>query len=184
MIMFPSKAKTRLPALLLSMSVLSGPAWSAEVRELSQNEIRSVVANGQSVALQTILTSVAGAVDGELVDVRSFLAGQVYYQVTILQADGSLVMLVVDGETGSVLPSTSEAAKVVRAAAKQSDNAAVAASVDGQSKATGNNGNAGGNGNGNSGGNGNGNSGGNGNGSSGGNGNGISGGNGNGNGKN
>ena len=141
-----------LVSLLVTLSAL--PAVAAEVRELSQNEIRDIVATGQSKDLGALMAIVGQNIAGELVDVRSFEAGDIFFQMTVLLSDGSLVTVIINGRTGALLPSNSEEAKVVRAAAK----------ANGRNGGGSANSNAGGNGNGNSGGNGNGNSGGGGNG--------------------
>lgn len=157
----------RLPLVFLLCGSVAFSAGAAEIRELNQDELRSAVASGQSQDLGLLMALVAQNVQGELVDVRGFLAGDVFFQLTLLRPDGSLVTIVVNGSTGTLVSSNSTEAKVVRAAAKANGG-----NSHGQGNA-GNNRGAGGNsnGNGNSGGNGgNGNSGGGG--SSGGSGNG------------
>lgn len=150
--------KIRLALALVVLPLLSLPsAAAANVRELNQDEIRGVVGNGQSLDLARLLASVGKSVQGELVSVRTFLAGKVYYQVTVLRSDGALVMIIVDGLTGELLPVNSEQAKAIRAAAKAGKSNNAGGVGVGSNGNNGNNGNNGGNGNG-----GNGNGGGNG----------------------
>ncbi len=106
---------------------------------------------------------VSESLEGELVDVRSFMAGDIFFQLTLLRADGSLVAIIVDGTTGALMPANSEQAKSIRIAAKANNaNSGANAHANPNSNAggngnSGNNGNAGGNGGGNGNGNGNGN---------------------------
>ena len=148
---------------------------SANMRELERSELRENVRSGKSMSLNRLIQVISAKVDGEIVDVRGFEDGQVFYRVLIKQANGRVGVAIIEAKSGRFVSSKSSVVKNISALAKSNGNSA-SSSTGGNG-----NGNSGGNGNGNSGGNGNGNSGGNGNGNSGGNGNGNSGGNGNGN---
>ena len=47
-------------------------AQAAVARELSQNELRQVLAAGSGLSPQVILATVEKAVEGEIVDIRAF----------------------------------------------------------------------------------------------------------------
>jgi hypothetical protein len=172
-----------LLSILMALWVL--PTYAMPLSEMSQSDLRKAVGAGKSISVKTALKGLSRSVPGKPVDVRAFEGDGVYYRVLLMQSSGVVVSVVLDAETGAVLPTSSEAARSVNASAKsgagaKATGAAVSANAASQGKANAGN-NAGGNGGGNSGGNGGGNSGGNGGGNSGGNGGGNSGGNGGGN---
>ena len=161
--------------LALALVLLPGlprVALAEVTREVGQADLRRMVATGQSLSLFRVIDVVARATAGEPVDVRLFDSGGgdrggLFYRVVVVQPSGQLVSLVMNAQTGEILPDSSPTATRVRAAASNGTSTAEAAAGKtnakgglGNSGATEGNGNGGGNGNGS----GNGNSGGNGNG--------------------
>lgn len=162
----------RIAFLGVTIAVLAATASAADVRELARDEIRQNVRTGQTLSLQRLLSVVSQRIQGDMVDVRAFDAGGIYYRVLVKRPNGQLAALVIDARTGALASGNSAVGREIMAASKSSRG------VDnGNSR---NNANRGenGNGNGNRGGNGgrNGNGGGNGNSGGGGNGGGNSGG--------
>ncbi|WP_217360551.1 PepSY domain-containing protein [Ruegeria atlantica] len=162
----------------------------AAVRELKQSELRKVTTTGSTIRLKRVLKGVEKVFGGTPVDARAFQTDKVYYRILVKKPNGKIISVIVNAQTGVVVPNRSNIGRQISNAAKSTSGNSAKSNTQSQTSSKGNqsnnsggngNGNSGGNGNGNSGGNGNGNSGGNGNGNSGGNGNGNSGGNGNGN---
>ncbi len=175
--------------LLVGLSVTSILAASADaqVRELERSELRENVRSGKSMSMSRLLGAIAARVDAEVVDVRGFEAGGIYYRVLLKRPNGKLSVAIVDARTGRFMSGRSDVAKDVMAAARENNGkgkgksrSAARSNASGNSNAGGNgnsrNGNSGGNGNGGSNGNGGGNGGGNGNSGGGGGGGGNSGG--------
>ena len=157
----------------------------AAARELKQSELRKATNSGDAIRLKKVIEGVEKTFGGTPVDARAFQTDQVYYRILVKKPNGKIISVIVNAQTGTVVPNRSQVGRQISEAARTSPGQAADAGARGKSGTRGNssnNGNAGGNGNGggNSGGNGNGggNSGGNGGGNSGGNGGGNSGGNG------
>ncbi len=147
---------------------------AADMRELSQEQMRQLATQQQVLGAEAIIADAAETFGGDVIDIRGFLSeGWMTYRLLLKRDDGSVIELLVNGVNGQRVSHDSEMGQSVSAVARSNNG-------NGNSGKNGNgNGNSGnnGNGNGNSGNNGNGNSG-NGNGNSG-NGNGNSGNNGN-----
>jgi hypothetical protein len=159
--------RTSVITSILLTGLLAMPAF-ADVRELSRGEIRENVRLGKSLSFSQMLSAAKGITSGEVVDVRAFDAGGVYYRILVKRPDGKLGALVLDATTGALMSARSSAVKEVMAAAKDKSGSANANATNNRggnsSNAGGNNSNAGGNngnGNGNSGNSGGGNGGGN-----------------------
>lgn len=157
-------------------------AFAIEARELSQEEIRRVVASNNSLSPRIILDKVRKRVVGEIVDVRVFDVNGICFRVLLVLPSGKLASVVVDAATGDLLAGNSQRAKTVTKSARSTPfkKNRVASKKRSTKKATNNNGsnnsnsgsgqsnsNSGGNSSGNNGNSGGGNSGG-GNGNSGG----------------
>ncbi len=139
---------------------------AADMRELSQEQMRQLVVQQQVLGAEAIMTNAAAMFGGDVMDIRGFLSeGRMTYRLLLKRDDGSVIEVLFNGVNGQ----------------RVSDNSEMGRSVSASARSNNGNGNSGNNGNGNSGNNGNGNSGNNGNGNSGNNGNGNSGNNGNGN---
>ena len=184
--------KLNVAILGLLLSTLFAVPVSADVRELSRNELRENVRLGKSLSFSQLQGILSRRVEGQAVDVRAFQSRGIYYRVVIRKPGGALSAVVLNAESGRFLGRNSQVAKDVMIAARKDRTKAVSgagneaasnagASGSGNANGNGNNGNGNGggnNGNGNGGGN-NGNGNGNGGGNNG-NGNGNGGGNGNG----
>ncbi|WP_200876063.1 PepSY domain-containing protein [Ruegeria halocynthiae] len=176
----------RLLIIACLFAFLQAGEGHAAARELKQSELRKATTSGSAIRLKRVIKGVERVFGGTPVDARAFQADKVYYRILVKKPDGRIISVIVNAQTGVVVPNRSTVGRQIsdaaRSTAGNSANAnSQAKSNNSQANSGNGNGNSGGNGNGNSGGNGNGNSGGNGNGNSGGNGNGNSGGNGNGN---
>jgi len=97
-------------------------AQAAVARELSQNELRQVLAAGSGLSPQVILATVEKAVEGEIVDIRAFDSDGLCYRVLVMLPDGKLVSVVADAATGQLLPGNSSRAQDVAAGASNNGN--------------------------------------------------------------
>ena len=109
----------QLPLAALFAGVFGHPAV-AELRELSQSELRRSVQNGQSVSLSRIMSRVSSAIDGEIVDVRAFQDGQIYYRVLIKQPNGRLGSVILEARSGQFMRANSSIAREIVDAVRSS----------------------------------------------------------------
>jgi hypothetical protein len=99
------------------LTLVVAPQANAETHEFSQSELRAMVAQGQAKGLATILRTVGQRVKGETLDARAFDADGLVYQISIMLPDGRIANVYVDGVTGEfVMPRTSRANAVKKAA--------------------------------------------------------------------
>lgn len=177
--------KTFLIISCLLVSLQAGEGLAA-AQELKQAELRKATTSGNAIRLRKVIKGVEKVYGGVPVDARAFQADRVYYRILVKKPNGKIISVIVNAQTGTVVPNHSQIGKQISEAARTAPGKSVSADAPGKSgtkgNSGGNNGNGNGNGGNNSGGNGGGNSGGNGGGNSGGNGGGNSGGNGGGNG--
>ncbi|MFG5384771.1 hypothetical protein [Yoonia sp. R2-816] len=173
--------KSWLPTFVM-LTWLAPSASFADIQELSQTELRSVVASSDVIATSRLINGVERYTGGQVVEVRAFLVdGILAYRALVRQPDGQLGTIMVDGSTGHAITPTSRAGRQVTELSRTPSAVTTAKESNGNGRNTSSgllnrgNSNGGGNGNGNNG-NGNGNGGGSGSGSNG-NGGGNSGGN-------
>lgn len=90
--------------LTLSLILASLAAGPAAASCLSQGEMREVVASGQVIPPVNATRAAQGAVPGgEVTRVELCRGGGGFiYQITVLQRDGRVVQVVVDGATGAL----------------------------------------------------------------------------------
>lgn len=129
----------RISIIALSAALLSGTPSLAEVREVSQRELRAIVANGQGMGLGPILKSVAHQTDGEAVDVRVFDDGGLIYSILVMLPNGKMGTVFVDGQSGELVSPWTKRAGAIKAAAKaspgqKSNNSGAASKSQGKSK--------------------------------------------------
>ncbi len=179
----------RLLPIMVLLTLFLTEEGNAAARELKQSELRRATMTGGAIRLKRVIKGVEKVFGGTPVDARAFEADKVYYRILVKKPNGKIISVIVDAETGVVVPNRSSIGRQISEAAKSTVGNSTNANSLGNAGTRGNDGGNGngsgggnGNGNGNGGGNGNGNGGGNGNGNGGGNGNGNGGGNGNGNG--
>ena len=130
---------------------------SAATNELNRKELRALSAEMNLPEFSEILAKLESRFDGAMLDVRAFESDGIYYRVLWKLPNGKLAAIVLNAESGEVMPKDSAVTKSVMAVANSNKSKGKSASAKGAG-----NSNAGGNGNGNAG-NGNGNNGGNGN---------------------
>jgi uncharacterized membrane protein YkoI len=119
-------------ALLASMLGLLPHAAAADMRELSQEQMRQLVVQQQVLGAEAIITDAAATFDGDVMDIRGFLSeGRMTYRLLLKRDDGSVIELLFDGVNGQQVSHNSEMGRSVSAVARS------------------NNGNSGNNGNGN-----------------------------------
>ncbi len=93
---------------------------SAQPLELSQAQLRQLVAQQQIVGAEAIVANTAGAVDGNVMDIRGFLKdGRMTYRVLLQGHDGAVVEIMMDGQSGQRLSHQSDLGQAISAAARQ-----------------------------------------------------------------
>lgn len=133
----------------------------ADVRELDRSELRANVQAGKSMSLANLLNVIHRKAEGEVVDVRGFEDGDVYYRVLIKTPEGRIAAAIVRADNGRFVSGKTNVAREIMSAAKAKQRRASTAKDRAreprESSESDEDGNSGSNGNGNSGGNGNGN---------------------------
>lgn len=102
-------------------------ATEAAARELDRAELRENVQNGRSMSFAQLVDRILALVEGDVMDVRAFDFGGIYYRVLIKQTDGRLVSVVLDAATGAAMPTRSSIAGQVTAAARANQGQGVGA---------------------------------------------------------
>ena len=110
----------RLGITAFAIATLCASAVWADVREVSQRELRAMVANGQGLGLGPILKTVARKTEGEAVDVRVFDDGGLIYSILVMLPNGKMGTVFIDGSSGEIVSPWTNRAKAVQAAAKSS----------------------------------------------------------------
>lgn len=101
-------------------------ATDVDARELDRAELRQNVQNGRSMSFAQLVDRISALLEGDVMDVRAFDFGGIYYRVLVKQADGRLVAVVLDAATGDAMSTRSPIAAQVMAAASQGDTAKAA----------------------------------------------------------
>ena len=94
--------RTSVITSLVFIGLFAGSAF-ADTRELTRNEIRENVRLGKSLSFSRVLTIVDRSVDGEVVDVRAFESGTIYYRILIKKSDGKLGAVILDAQSGKFM---------------------------------------------------------------------------------
>ena len=108
--------------LSLAVSLAFGAVASsaiADVRELDRAELRANVTTGKTMSLSHLMRLMENKVDGQIVDVRGFERGGVFYRVLFKAPDGRMWVAIVDASDGVFMPAKSNVTKDIMAAAKQ-----------------------------------------------------------------
>jgi hypothetical protein len=84
---------------------LSQTLQAASIREIGPTELRHAVTSGQTVGLVEVFDTIKANFDGEPVEFRAFDAGNAYYRVLLMSADGRVQSIVIDAENGDIVPS-------------------------------------------------------------------------------
>ena len=90
-------------------AALSGVSAShADVRELSQSELRAAIASDRAIASYRLINGVEDYTGGSVMDMRAFdVDGIVTYRILIREVDGGLGAIMIDANSGRVvMPST------------------------------------------------------------------------------
>lgn len=148
--------------LALAFLVLPGVA-AAEIKELSQADLRKAVSERGTISTRRLIAGVEDYSGGRVVDIRAFdVEGTVTYRILIRQDTGQIGTLMVDGQTGRAVQADSDIGRQIAAVSAASEgtpqlsnNGNASDNANGRSNANGRgNSNGRGNAGGNSGGNG------------------------------
>lgn len=100
---------------VVGICLILGQAHAAPFREIFGEELRTFAAREQAIPFSRLLAKVRAAIGGELLDVRAFSDGRVYYRVVMIQPDGHLLGVIVDAITGEyVSPQSPIASSIAR----------------------------------------------------------------------
>ena len=102
--------------LLVSLSAGSG---TAQPVELTQSQLRQLVAQEQILAADVSAGSAAKSANGIVMDMRGFLHdGRMTYRVLLQRSDGAIVEVMMNGQSGQQISHSSERGRVVSEAAR------------------------------------------------------------------
>ena len=113
------KSVHRIMIVMILSGAMGLPA-AAQMREVDQDELRRSVQTGQSVPLSRIMSRVSASVEGQILDVRAFEGGGIYYRVLIKQPNGRLGSVILDAKSGQFMRANSQVAQDVVRSAKSS----------------------------------------------------------------
>ena len=106
-----------------------GAMADADALELSQDQLRHLVAQDHVLSSETVIMQAASRFDGAVMDIRGFLAdGQMTYRLLIKQTDGSVAELLINGVTGEHVAHTSQMGQSISAGARSTFGVTVALS--------------------------------------------------------
>jgi len=92
---------------------------SAEVVELSQNQLRALVTQNQVHSAETIATGSVARFGGAVMDIRGFLSdGKMTYRLLLQRNDGSVIEVMIDGQSGQQVTHASAMGQVVSTTAR------------------------------------------------------------------
>lgn len=95
----------------------------ADVRELSQAELRNAVSRDQTIATRHLISGVESFTGGDVVEIRAFVAdNKVTYRIMVRQPRGQLGLLMVDGATGLQVFDSSALGQEIEAYASRTPN--------------------------------------------------------------
>lgn len=110
------KPATYVLASVLLLMPLTG---SAEVVELSQNQLRALVTQNQVHSAETIATGSVARFGGAVMDIRGFLSdGKMTYRLLLQRNDGSVIEVMIDGQSGQQVTHASAMGQVVSTTAR------------------------------------------------------------------
>jgi hypothetical protein len=146
--------KMRIPmkSLLFAYAMALMPlSATADVIELSQGQLRQLVAQQQVLRAETIATTATSGFGGVVIDIRGFLSeGRMTYRLLLQRNDGSVVELLYNGTDGERVSHNSQMGQIVSSEAKSNNASNGNANGRGNANANasrGNNGNSGDRGN-------------------------------------
>jgi len=94
---------------LLLLTLLWANTATAEVRELSQADLRLAVAENRAIRTRSLIAGVERFTGGDILDIRAFADGDsVTYRVLYRDGNGAIATLMVDGDTGRAVNPNSE----------------------------------------------------------------------------
>ncbi|MEL6571200.1 MAG: hypothetical protein AAFQ64_06065 [Pseudomonadota bacterium] len=96
---------------------------AAQPIELSQSQLRQLVAQNQILAADVIAGSAAQSTDTTVMDMRGFLDdGRMTYRVLLQRSDGAIVEVLMNGQSGQLISYLSEHGRAVSEAARHTPN--------------------------------------------------------------
>jgi len=105
--------------ILASALLLMPVSATADVVELSQNQLRALVTQKQVLSAETVVTGTAMRFGGDVMDVRGFLSdGKMTYRLLMQRGDGSIVEVLIDGQNGQQISHNSAMGQTVSTVAR------------------------------------------------------------------
>ncbi|MEL6641859.1 MAG: hypothetical protein AAFP98_11195 [Pseudomonadota bacterium] len=115
---------TSTPLQLRRFLICLGIVWSpsilgAQAIELSQSQLRQLVAQHEILAAEAVVGSVTETFGGDVVDIRGFFNdGRMTYRVLMQRNDGAVIELLMNGQNGLQVSQQSIHGKAIAAAAR------------------------------------------------------------------
>ena len=101
-------------ALFCSAVGLAPVCASADILELSQDQMRTLVSQKQVLSAETIITDAVSNFGGSVMDIRGFLSeGRMTYRLLMQRDDGAVIELLVNGVNGRRISHNSDMGQVV-----------------------------------------------------------------------
>jgi hypothetical protein len=99
-----------------SVVLLDSPA---KAPELSPEELRALLSQGEVIELSEVYSDVRDITGGEPVGAHAYDLGDVYYMILVLMPGGNISNLVIRAETGRIVPKGSAIARTVEIEAQE-----------------------------------------------------------------
>ena len=98
---------------------IGATAVSAQTSELSQSQMRQLVADRQIIGAEQLVDGMIRQFDGSVIDIRGFHShGGMIYRVLMQRADGAVVEVMIDGMTGQQVSHLSDPGQAIATAAR------------------------------------------------------------------
>ena len=112
--------KIMITSLLAVSFSLSLPAF-AELRELSQTDLRHAVSTDRAIASHQLFQNVETQTGGTVISMRAFaIEDDITFRLLVRYDSGMLDAIMIDGLTGEIIPATTQIAARVSAFAEAS----------------------------------------------------------------
>lgn len=107
-------------AFAFLICLVPGLSW-AEIKEMSQAELRAAVADNEAIPTRRLISGVENFVGGNVVEIRAFeVDGQVTYRIIIRHDNGQVGRIIVDAGSGREMRAESEVGRQIASLATAS----------------------------------------------------------------
>ena len=107
--------------LVFSATFVAWPAF-ADVKEVSQSDLRDAVATSRALPFASLLDDVTDRMGGKLIEVRAFEDERIYYRVLVIDRNGRVFSAVLDATNGNFISINSQQAQAVQLVARSTQS--------------------------------------------------------------